>query len=263
MEELTKQQIILLTLLISFVTSIATGIVTVSLMEQTPGGVTQTINQVIERTVERVVPAENQNASAIKETVIVSNEDQTILAVDKGQKSLVKIREAGPAASSTIALGILTSSDGSFLTDTSVFTLGVGYSGRLPTGEEYPVIFATTTSGLKVKLGIPSDIKKKIFPAVLATNDVRLGQSIIVFGGNEGGQVALGIVQGVASSSATSTNALKSIRSIKTSVDTASLLPGSPVINLSGQVVGIKTLSLSSDVHNEFGAIRDVALDMI
>src|SRR3989338_3691505 len=39
-ENLTKQQIVLVTLLVSFVTSLATGIITVSLMEQEPQGVT-------------------------------------------------------------------------------------------------------------------------------------------------------------------------------------------------------------------------------
>ncbi len=53
-EDLNKNQIILLTLLVSFVTSIATGIVTVTLIDQAPAPVAQTINQIVERTIERV-----------------------------------------------------------------------------------------------------------------------------------------------------------------------------------------------------------------
>jgi len=60
MEQLNNQQIVLLVLLVSFVTSIATGIVTVTLMQQAPAGITQTINKVVERTVENVVPAETK-----------------------------------------------------------------------------------------------------------------------------------------------------------------------------------------------------------
>jgi hypothetical protein len=39
------------------VTSIATGIVTVSLMEKAPTGVTKVVNQIVEHTVEKVIPA--------------------------------------------------------------------------------------------------------------------------------------------------------------------------------------------------------------
>ena len=84
-EELSKSQIILLTLLVSFITSIATGIVTVSLMDQAPPIIAQTVNRVIERTVETVVP-KGQTASTVvtqEKTVIVKETDLISQAVKK------------------------------------------------------------------------------------------------------------------------------------------------------------------------------------
>ncbi|MBI5787223.1 MAG: trypsin-like peptidase domain-containing protein [Candidatus Niyogibacteria bacterium] len=49
MENLTKTQLVLLVLLISFVTSLVTGIVSVALVNQAPAPITQTINRVIEK----------------------------------------------------------------------------------------------------------------------------------------------------------------------------------------------------------------------
>lgn len=49
MEDLTKHQLIILVFLVSFVTALFTGIVTVSLVNQAPAGITQTIQKVIER----------------------------------------------------------------------------------------------------------------------------------------------------------------------------------------------------------------------
>ena len=71
-EELNKTQLILLALLVSFVTSIATGIVTVALMEQAPPGVTRTINQVVEKTIEIIQPGEE--TIIVHETVIRESE---------------------------------------------------------------------------------------------------------------------------------------------------------------------------------------------
>ena len=62
-KDLNKKQLILLTLLITFVVSIATGIVTVSLMNQMPPKATQTITNVVQRTIEKVttLPAVTDN----------------------------------------------------------------------------------------------------------------------------------------------------------------------------------------------------------
>ena len=57
-KDLNKTQLILLALLLSFVTSIATGITTVTLMEQAPSSVTIPITRIIKQTVEKIVPVE-------------------------------------------------------------------------------------------------------------------------------------------------------------------------------------------------------------
>ena len=89
MEHLTKQQIILLTLLVSFVTSIATGIVTVSLINQAPANTTNTIERVIENTVAAALPS--TNLAAIGQTGSADN--SLTSATGDMMKSIVMIQE--------------------------------------------------------------------------------------------------------------------------------------------------------------------------
>ena len=58
LDNLTKSQIVLLVLLVSFVTSLATGIVTVTLMNQSPPAVTHTISKIVEKTATKEAPAQ-------------------------------------------------------------------------------------------------------------------------------------------------------------------------------------------------------------
>lgn len=70
MKDLSNSQLMLLTILISFVTSIATGIATVALLQQAPSEVIQPINKVIQQTVEKVVRVEAPKQKVLTEEEI-------------------------------------------------------------------------------------------------------------------------------------------------------------------------------------------------
>ena len=138
MEELNKTQLILLALLVSFVTSIATGIVTVALMDQAPPAITQTINRIIKETERVIVPAKQQ---ATVETVIVKEEDYIVKAVATNSANVVSVNALARRKS---RLGFTVASD----TRRVVSPLGMGLvltksgtvafpSAFLDTGEEF------------------------------------------------------------------------------------------------------------------------------
>ncbi|MCK9212605.1 MAG: hypothetical protein M0P61_17375 [Ignavibacteriaceae bacterium] len=58
-KDLNKSQLILLAILLSFVTSIATGITTVTLMQQAPASFTVPVTRIVRETVEKIVPTES------------------------------------------------------------------------------------------------------------------------------------------------------------------------------------------------------------
>lgn len=99
-KELDKKQLILLTLLITFVVSIATGIVTVSLMNQTPQNVPQTINNIIQRTIEKVGTAETPDVNNNSNFVPINSG----LNLSKGD-ALVSIYSIGENITPEVILG--------------------------------------------------------------------------------------------------------------------------------------------------------------
>jgi hypothetical protein len=112
MEELNKTQLILLTLLVTFVTSISSSIITTALLAEAPVSVTQTINRVVERTIEKAVPTDRDPES------LLSPEDRALLAaldnVSQATVSVGKLGEDGKAKA--LSIGVILSNDGLIIT---------------------------------------------------------------------------------------------------------------------------------------------------
>jgi len=246
MEDLNKNQLILLALLVSFVTSIATGIVTVSLMEQAPQSVTQTINKVVTQTIEKVVEKKEPA------TVVRANDDDLIVAaVEKNVSGTVKIRlgEGGDI----VGYGAVISTDGIVATDinTANFAEEVRYVVVFSDGKELPLSFVTKDkSGISLfRASLVGEAGKPAYaPKVLTLGDsdkARIGQTVLVVSPGAD-TLQKGLISGIVRDSttdgdATSTpaTAVTSVKLFKLSIALSSENSGSPLINLDGQVIGI------------------------
>ncbi len=252
MEDLTRQQIILLTLFTTFVTSIATGIVTVSLVDQAPTGVTSVIEHVINHTVADAVDAGStvsagQNSASVSQAVDAL--DPTENATSIAQKSLVKIvlvSSSSGSSSADSALGIILSKTGLIATDKSNVAMFGDYVAVLPNGQRVPVdILQSQNDGDIVFLLMQNAANLKLTPAILVddtgSDAPKLGQSVLALSGTDSVSVNPGIIKKIKS------DASSTVLAYVTSIDPSETLVGSPLFDLSGKFIGIKTFSFEGN----------------
>ena len=237
LEQLTKHQIILLTLLVSFVTSIATGIVTVSLMDQAPPGVTKIVNQIVEHTVQTVAP-QTQGAAAVTattKTVVVNDDDLTAQSIASVQKAIIRITV--PGGKDLVARGVIIDAKGTALTDTAALAASgaTSFEAILSSGERVAVskvISATTSPVATLILSVGTSTGYA--PAALGdASSLKLGQTVIRIGGGGADTVGSGVVASLPTASDGSQTQIEATVSSET--------PGSLLITLFGQVIGLTT----------------------
>lgn len=240
-EQLTKSQIILLTLLVSFVTSIATGIVTVSLVNQAPPGITQTVNRIVERTIEKVVPTAVPAVATLgtnivtEKTIVVRDDDLAAQSIEKLQQTLIRILEKGSIDSAVIARGVIIDSTGVAVTDKDALSIHGSYEAILPSGKKAAITlrpFSTSSPLAVVDLTVPQG--ELLQAAVFAdASKLKLGQSVIRIGGKVKDAVAIGTVSALPDGT---TNG----DFIEASVVSAT--PGNILTTIFGEVVGMTTI---------------------
>jgi len=220
-EELSKSQLILLTILVNFVTSVATGILTVSLLDHAPAFVTQTVNRVVERTIETVAAA----APAITiQSPAPSNQDLVTAAIGASASRAVAIY-AAETGTSTPALAI-----GTYLSKARA--VATAAQDALPrevlieftNGSFIPASLAHEGKGIAIYgFADGAMLPKMASPVLLAASDLQLGQTVLALGAD--GSASTGIVSRVST---------KGIYTTLPDIGT-----GSAAVDLSGNLVGI------------------------
>jgi len=246
LEHLSKSQIVLLTLLVSFVTSIATGIVTISLMEQAPPTVAQTVNRVIERTVEKIVPA-GQTASTVvtrEKTVVVKESDLISAAVERVVPAMVRLYDGNKpedAASEFLGLGLVVDTSGTIMSDEAA--LGERTEAEIAGADgSLSRVFVTSrdkSSGtvmLHAGTTTPENAPE-LKSAAIGSDRPVLGQTVIALSGKSLTRIADGIITALVPSG----NSAASGLIIETSVSRDVIIPGAILLNTDGQVIGIST----------------------
>lgn len=265
LETLSKSQIILLTLLVSFITSIATGIVTVTLMEQAPPVITQTVNRIVERTVEKVVPTgQVAGAATVTETTIIVKESDLIAqSVKKMTPSIVRLYTTGKDKEGKkidvfLGLGFVISGDGAIVTDAASLPASGSVTLVLPDGKSASASFVSSDakSGLALLQGATSTESGAISwgAAALAKEQPTLGEVVVGISGKDSVRIGDGIITTISSQGDSDAE----VDFVETNVPAGAIAFGSPLINVDGEVVGISTSGSREKSENTFLASGEI-----
>ncbi len=257
LNNLNKHQVILVALLVSFVASTATGIITVSLMNQAPPPVTQTIEHVIQTTVEKVAPA-TQGAAVAQETVIVQEDTATIAAIAKASQSIVRVYSSDPYGNTHfVGFGVIATSSASATTTFVVGKITVAgetsFSGHLEGGNTVNLSLLSTdpSSGLSIfSMAQSSDLTQaKAFTGATFTNSdgVQLGQTVVAIGGQTNPFISTGIISSLSTITVSATSSDETVTNIFSNISDQELMTNAILVDLSGNIVGFKTGSTVSD----------------
>lgn len=220
-EELSKSQLILLTILVNFVTSIATGILTVSMLDHAPAFVTQTVNRVVERTIETVAAA---TPAAIIQAPAPSNQDLVTAAIGADAARAVAIY-AAKTGTSTPAIAI-----GTYLPKSRA--IATAAQDALPQevlvaftdGAYIPASLSREGDGITI-YGFSDEavLPKATAPTLVPSGDLRLGETALALSAD--GAAATGIIARV------------SAKGIYTTLP--DIGAGSAAVNLAGNLIGV------------------------
>lgn len=239
-EELSKSQLILLTILVNFVISVATGILTVSLLDHAPPVVTQTVNRVVEHTIEKVAQAAPAAVVQVQAPA-PSNQELVTAAISAAAARTVAIFDGKQGTTSpAVAIGTLLPKTRAVVTiarDSLPQKADIEFSD----GTLSSAVLSRSAGGLALYTFEGDLVLPKVSaPSILELSELRLGQTALAIGVD--GSAATGIVSKVVKDSIRTT--LPDIGAGSAAVDLSGNLIGIASGNVAGVLVPAANISL-------------------
>ena len=234
-------------------------------MQQSPEPISQTINNVIERTIEKITPGPTIEKT---KTVIVKDEDLMVAAIDRNIKSTVAFRVVGQDGELRLAgVGTIVSADGLVVTAKGNF--GEGVLTTTVNGVQYALQVLSNEKDKTLGLGkltpISATSTPSFTPATMGNPDVlKLGQTAIVIGGRDGKTITTGLITNLDTHTVTDKETkveTKVLDNVGISTRFAGSSNGAPIINLNGEIVGF--LSIDENSGSQVGVPSSEAKSLI
>ena len=223
-EDLNKSQLLLLTILVNFVMSIATGILTVSLLDQAPPIVSQTVNRIVEQTVQTVAPG--LPSIVTKQTTVVDKQQDLVVAAIAAQAARTVSIYGGASTSTTpLAVGTYLPKSRAVVTATNVnVALPAQATIAFPDGTSEAVSLAHSTDTVTI-YGFADSAKLPVLasPALLGVTALAQGETVIALASD--GSALIGIISRISGDS------------IHTTLGAVPF--GSGAVDLDGDLVGV------------------------
>ncbi len=233
LEELSKSQLILLMILINFVTSVATGVLTVSLLDQAPPIVSKTVNQIVDHTIETVAAAAPVVAPVPISAPAPSTQDLVTGALGDAAARTVTIYD-GTTGTSTPAIAV-----GAYLPSSRAVATAaldalpkealIGFSD----GSFAPASLSHEGSGLAIYgFADAAKLPTETTATLVASKDLQLGQTVLALAAD--GSAETGIVSRVDD------------KGVHTTL--ANTSAGPAAVDLNGNVIGIASGAAPGDL---------------
>lgn len=221
-EELSKSQLILLTILVNFVMAVATSILTVSLLSEAPAVITQTVNRVVEHTIERVT--QQVISPPIALAPAPSNQDLVTAAFGLSASREVAIYVAQTGTSTpAVSIGTYLSKSRTIVTAAQTILPQEALIGFSDGSHTFASLAHADTEIAIYGFADGAVLPKMSSPVLLSANNLKLGQTALAISAD--GSATTGIVARV------------SDKGVQTTLADTGV--GSATVDLSGNIIGI------------------------